>query len=94
MSRMRRVFDKCFVAKINLIVLKEKGLSNILVNKYNLLPTQIYVLKTDVDKSFTPLFNQENGAVKIEYNVVYQIFDKIRLLTLESNFLKKMFVIK
>ena len=59
MSRSRRVFSKEFKAKVVLEALKEKNTIEVLAKKYELLPNQISMWKSEAIKNILAFFNVE-----------------------------------
>lgn len=89
MSRTRRVFGKDFKAKVVLEALKEKETLEVLAKKYELLPTQISIWKSEAIKNISAVFTQEKAVIKKEEIPTEKLFARIGQLTLENDFLKK-----
>jgi transposase-like protein len=66
MSRTRRTFGKDFKAKVVLEALKEKDTIEVLAKKYELLPNQISMWKSEAIRNFLQFFLQKNGRYKDE----------------------------
>lgn len=60
MSRNRRTFSKEFKAKVILEALKEKDTLEVLAKKYELLPTQISIWKSEAKKIYLPFLQPKN----------------------------------
>jgi transposase-like protein len=89
MSRTRGVFGKDFKAKVVLEALREKETLEVLAKKYELLPTQISIWKTEAIKNISAVFNPEKAVAKKEEIPTEKLFARIGQLTLENDFLKK-----
>jgi transposase-like protein len=61
MSRTRRTFGKDFKAKVVLEALKEKDTIEVLAKKYELLPNQISMWKSEAIRNLSAVFLQKNG---------------------------------
>jgi transposase-like protein len=61
MSRTRRTFEKDFKAKVVLEALKEKDTIEVLAKKYELLPNQISMWKSEAIRNLSAVFLQKNG---------------------------------
>jgi transposase len=89
MSRTRRVFGKEFKARVVLEALKEKETLEVLAKKYELLPTQISLWKSEAIKNISAVFALEKEVVKKEEIPTEKLYARIGQLTLENDFLKK-----
>ncbi len=89
MSKSRRVFSKDFKAKVVLEALKEKNTIEVLAKKYELLPTQISLWKSEAVNNITAVFSKEKTAVKKAEVPQEKLYARIGELTLENDFLKK-----
>jgi transposase len=89
MSRTRRVFSKDFKSKVVLEALKEKETIEVLAKKFELLPNQISLWKSDAIKNISLLFSGEKLVVKKESIPVEKLYAEIGQLKMENDFLKK-----
>lgn len=89
MSRTRRVFSKDFKSKVVLEALKEKETIEVLAKKYELLPNQISMWKSDAIKNISLLFSGEKVAVKKDVIPIEKLYAEIGQLKMENDFLKK-----
>lgn len=89
MSRTRRVFQKNFRSKVVLEALKEKETIKVLAKKYELLPNQISLWKTDAIKNISLLFSNEKVVPKKETIPIEKLYAEISQLKMENDFLKK-----
>jgi transposase len=89
MSKSRRVFSKEFKAKVVLEALKEKSSLEVLAKKYELLPNQISLWKSEAIKNISAVFSVEKTAVKKPEVPQEKLYARIGELTLENDFLKK-----
>ena len=89
MSRTRRVFSKDFKSKVVLEALKEKETIEVLAKKFELLPNQISMWKSDAIKNISLLFSGEKLVVKKEVIPVEKLYAEIGQLKMENDFLKK-----
>lgn len=89
MSKSRRVFGKEFKAKVVLDALKEKETLEVLAKKYELLPTQISLWKSEAIKNISSVFLQDKVVVKKDEIPTEKLYARIGQLTLENDFLKK-----
>ena len=89
MSKNRRVFSKDFKAKVVLEALKEKNTIEALAKKYELLPNQISMWKSEAVKNITAVFSVEKSVVKNNEVPQEKLYARIGELTLENDFLKK-----
>ena len=89
MSRTRRVFSKDFKAKVVLEALKEKSTIELLAKKYELLPNQISMWKSEAIKNISAVFSVEKAIVKKDEIPQEKLYARIGELTLENDFLKK-----
>jgi transposase len=89
MSKSRRVFSKEFKAKVVLEALKEKSTVESLAKKYELLPNQISMWKSEAVKNITAVFSVEKAVVKKNEIPQEKLYARIGELTLENDFLKK-----
>ena len=89
MSKTRRVFGKEFKAKVVLEALKEKQTLEVLAKKYELLPNQISMWKSEAIKNISAVFTQEKEVAKKEVIPTEKLYARIGELSLENDFLKK-----
>lgn len=89
MSKSRRVFSKDFKAKVVLEALKEKSTIEVLAKKYELLPNQISMWKTEAVKNISAVFSVEKTVAKKNEIPQEKLYARIGELTLENDFLKK-----
>lgn len=89
MSKSRRVFSKDFKAKVVLEALKEKNTIEALAKKYELLPNQISMWKSEAVKNISAVFSVEKSVVKKNEVPQEKLYARIGELTLENDFLKK-----
>ena len=89
MSKSRRVFSKEFKAKVVLEALKEKSTIEVLAKKYELLPNQISMWKSEAIKNISAVFSVEKSVVKNNDVPREKLYARIGELTLENDFLKK-----
>lgn len=89
MSRTRRVFSKDFKSKVVLEALKEKETIEVLAKKFELLPNQISLWKSDAIKNISLLFSGEKLVLKKEAIPVEKLYAEIGQLKMENDFLKK-----
>jgi transposase-like protein len=89
MSKIRRVFSKEFKAKVVLEALKEKSTIEVLAKKYELLPNQISMWKSEAIKNISAVFSVEKSVVKNKEVPQEKLYARIGELTLENDFLKK-----
>jgi transposase-like protein len=89
MSKSRRVFSKEFKAKVVLEALKEKSTIEVLAKKYELLPNQISMWKSEAIKNISAVFSVEKSVVKNNDVPQEKLYARIGELTLENDFLKK-----
>jgi transposase-like protein len=89
MSRSRREFSKEFKAKVVLEALKEKNTIEVLAKKYELLPNQISMWKSEAIKNILAVFNVEKPKAKSNEIPSEKLYAHIGELTLENDFLKK-----
>jgi transposase-like protein len=89
MSKSRRVFSKEFKAKVVLEALKEKSTIEVLAKKYELLPNQISMWKSETIKNISAVFSVEKSVVKNNDVPQEKLYARIGELTLENDFLKK-----
>jgi len=89
MSKSRRVFGKDFKAKVVLEALREKETLEVLAKKYELLPTQISLWKSEAIKNISSVFVQEKVVIKKDEISSEKLYARIGQLTLENDFLKK-----
>ena len=88
MSRTRRTFGKDFKAKVVLEALKEKDTIEVLAKKYELLPNQISIWKSEAIRNLSAVFSAEKTVVANEIPTE-KLYARIGQLTLENDFLKK-----
>jgi transposase len=89
MSKSRRVFSKDFKAKVVLEALKEKNTIEVLAKKYELLPNQISLWKSEAIKNISAVFSVEKSVAKTKEIPQEKLYARIGELTLENDFLKK-----
>lgn len=89
MSKSRRVFSKDFKAKVVLEALKEKNTIEALAKKYELLPNQISMWKSEAVKNISAVFSVEKSVAKKNEVPQEKLYARIGELTLENDFLKK-----
>jgi transposase len=89
MSKSRRVFSKEFKAKVVLEALKEKSTVEVLAKKYELLPNQISMWKSEAIKNISAVFSVEKSVSKNNEVPQEKLYARIGELTLENDFLKK-----
>lgn len=89
MSKSRRVFSKEFKAKVVLEALKEKSTVEVLAKKYELLPNQISMWKSEAIKNISAVFSVEKSVSKNNEVPHEKLYARIGELTLENDFLKK-----
>jgi len=89
MSRTRRTFGKDFKAKVVLEALKEKDTIEVLAKKYELLPNQISMWKSEAIRNFSIVFSAEKTVVAKDEIPTEKLYARIGQLTLENDFLKK-----
>ena len=85
MSRTRRTFGKDFKAKVVLEALKEKDTIEVLAKKYELLPNQISMWKSEAIRNLSA----EKTVVAKDEIPTEKLYARIGQLTLENDFLKK-----
>ena len=85
MSRTRRTFGKDFKAKVVLEALKEKDIAK----KYELLPNQISMWKSEAIRNLSAVFSAEKTVVAKDEIPTEKLYARIGQLTLENDFLKK-----
>lgn len=89
MSRTRRTFGKDFKAKVVLEALKEKDTIEVLAKKYELLPNQISMWKSEAIRNLSAVFSAEKTVVDKDEIPTEKLYARIGQLTLENDFLKK-----
>ena len=89
MSRTRRTFGKDFKAKGVLEALKEKDTIEVLAKKYELLPNQISMWKSEAIRNLSAVFSAEKMVVAKDEIPTEKLYARIGQLTLENDFLKK-----
>ena len=89
MSKSRRVFSKEFKSKVVLEALKEKNTIEVLAKKYELLPNQISMWKSEAIKNISAVFSVEKPKGKSNEISSEKLYAQIGELTLENDFLKK-----
>ena len=89
MSRIRRIFEKDFKAKVVLEALKEKDTIEVLAKKYELLPNQISMWKAEAIRNLAAVFSLEKTVVAKDEIPTEKLYARIGQLTLENDFLKK-----
>ncbi len=89
MSRTRRTFGKDFKAKVVLEALKEKDTIEVLAKKYELLPNQISMWKSEAIRNLSAVFSVEKTLVAKDEIPTEKLYARIGQLTLENDFLKK-----
>jgi len=85
----RRKFSKEFKTKVVLEALKERESLEVLAKKYELLPTQISLWKTQAMNNFSALFSKDKPNGKEEEIDVQQLYAQIGKLQVQNEFLKK-----
>ena len=89
MSRTRRTFGKDFKAKVVLEALKEKDTIEVLAKKYELLPNQISMWKSEAIRNLSAVFTAEKTVIAKDEIPSEKLYARIGQLTLENDFLKK-----
>ena len=89
MSRTRRTFGKDFKAKVVLEALKENDTIEVLAKKYELLPNQISMWKSEAIRNLSAVFSAEKTVVVKDEIPTEKLYARIDQLTLENDFLKK-----
>jgi transposase-like protein len=89
MSRTRRTFGKDFKAKVVLEALKEKDTIEVLAKKYELLPNQISMWKSEAIRNLSAVFTAEKTVIAKDEIPTEKLYARIGQLTLENDFLKK-----
>jgi transposase len=89
MSRTRRTFGKDFKAKVILEALKEKDTIEVLAKKYELLPNQISMWKSEAIRNLSAVFSAEKIVVAKDEIPTEKLYARIGQLTLENDFFKK-----
>ena len=89
MSRTRRTFGKDFKAKVVVEALKEKDTIEVLAKKYELLPNQISMWKSEAIRNLSAVFSAEKTLVAKDEIPTEKLYARIGQLTLENDFLKK-----
>ena len=89
MSRTRRTFGKDFKAKVVLDALKENDTIEVLAKKYELLPNQISMWKSEAIRNLSAVFSAEKTVVAKDEIPTEKLYARIGQLTLENDFLKK-----
>lgn len=89
MSRTRRTFGKDFKAKVVVEALKEKDTIEVLAKKYELLPNQISMWKSEAIRNLSAVFSAEKTVVAKDEIPTEKLYARIGQLTLENDFLKK-----
>jgi transposase len=89
MSRTRRTFGKDFKAKVVLEALKEKETIEVLAKKYELLPGQISLWKSEAIKNLSAVFSADKTVTVKDEVPTEKLYARIGQLTLENDFLKK-----
>lgn len=89
MSRTRRTFGKDFKAKVVLEALKEKDTIEVLAKKYELLPNQISMWKSEAIRNLSAVFSVEKTVISKDEIPTEKLYARIGQLTLENDFLKK-----
>ena len=89
MSRTRRTFGKDFKAKVVLEALKEKDTIEVLAKKYELLPNQISMWKSEAIRNLSAVFSAEKTLVAKDEIPTEKLYARIGQLTLENDFFKK-----
>ena len=89
MSRTRRTFGKDFKAKVVLEALKEKDTIEVLAKKYELLPNQISMWKSEAIRNLSAVFSAEKTVVAKDEIPTEKLYARIGQLTLENDFFKK-----
>ena len=89
MSRTRRTFGKDFKSKVVLEALKEKDTIEVLAKKYELLPNQISLWKSEAIRNISSVFSIEKTVVPKNEIPSEKLYARIGELTLQVDFLKK-----
>jgi transposase len=89
MSRTRRVFSKDFKSKVVLEALLEKETIEVLAKKYELLPNQISLWKTEAIKNISLIFSGEKVVSRKDEIPIEKLYAEIGQLKMENDFLKK-----
>ena len=89
MSRLKRTFGKDFKTKVVLEALKEKDTIEVLAKKYELLPNQISMWKSEAIRNLSAVFSAEKTLVAKDEIPTEKLYARIGQLTLENDFLKK-----
>jgi transposase len=89
MTKKRRVFGDSFKSKVVLDALKEKETIEALAKKYELLPTQISLWKSEAIKNISLLFSSTKPKVKKDLISTEQLYAEIGQLKMENDYLKK-----
>lgn len=89
MSRSRRTFGKDFKSKVVLEALKEKDTIEVLAKKYELLPSQISLWKSEAIKNISSVFSVEKTEPPKDIFPVEKLYAQIGQLKMENDFLKK-----
>ena len=89
MSRTRRTFGKDFKSKVVLEALKEKDTIEVLAKKYELLPNQISLWKSEAIRNISSVFSNEKTVVPKNEIPIEKLYARIGELTLQVDFLKK-----
>jgi transposase len=89
MSRSRRTFGKDFKSKVVLEALKEKDTIEVLAKKYELLPNQISVWKSEAIRNISSVFTVEKTEQPKDIFPTEKLYAQIGQLKMENDFLKK-----
>lgn len=89
MTKKRRVFGDSFKSKVVLDALKERETIEVLAKKYDLLPTQISLWKSDAIKNISLLFSTKKAIAPKELISTEKLYAEIGQLKMENDYLKK-----
>lgn len=89
MSRSRRTFGKDFKSKVVLEALKEKDTIEVLAKKYELLPNQISLWKSEAIRNISSVFSVEKTELPKDIFPTEKLYAQIGQLKMENDFLKK-----
>jgi transposase len=89
MSRSRRTFGKDFKSKVVLEALKEKDTIEVLAKKYELLPNQISLWKSEAIRNISSVFTVEKTEPPKDIFPTEKLYAQIGQLKMENDFLKK-----
>ncbi|WP_428225611.1 transposase [Flavobacterium sp.] len=89
MSRTRRTFSKEFKTKVVLEALRERTTIEVLVKKYELLPTQISIWKAEAVKNMSNVFAKDKPEIVKNPISTEKLYAEIGQLKMENDYLKK-----